>query len=77
MAMIPEEIGQTPLEKLAELILQHGNNRLADVPAIAKALQRAARNAYRPHPKMQGAVQVALAMSLSASSSSSLRSSTG
>lgn len=62
--MTPEEIAQTPLEKLTELILQHGNNRLADVPAMAKALQRAARNAYRLHPKMQDAVQVALAMSL-------------
>lgn len=62
--MTPAEIAQTPLEELAELILQHGNNRLAGVPAMAKALQQAARNAYRLHPKMQDAVQVALAMSL-------------
>ncbi|MGQ9533481.1 MAG: hypothetical protein ACUVTQ_11890 [Desulfotomaculales bacterium] len=26
--MTPEEIAQTPLEELAELILKHGNNRL-------------------------------------------------
>ncbi len=62
--MTPEEIAHTPLEKLAELILKHSNNRLADLPAIVQALQRAARNAYRLHPKMQDAVQVALAMSL-------------
>lgn len=59
-----EEIAQAPLEELADLILQHGNNRLSDVPEMARALQQAARNAYRLHPKMQGSVDVALAMSL-------------
>lgn len=60
----PEEIAQAPLKDLVDLILQHGNNRLENVPAMAQALQRAARNAYRLHPKMQDSVAVALAMSL-------------
>lgn len=62
--LTPEEIAQAPLEELADLILQHGNNRLSNVPEMARVLQQAARNAYRLHPKMQGSVDVALSMSL-------------
>lgn len=62
--LTPDEIAETPIDELIDLILQHGNNRLQDLPAIAKNLQTIARKAYRLHPKMQNSVEVALAMSL-------------
>lgn len=62
--LTPDQIADAPIEELIELILQHGNNRLQDLPVIAKNLQTIARKAYRLHPKMQDSVEVALAMSL-------------
>lgn len=62
--LTPDQIADAPIDELIELILQHGNNRLQDLPAIAKNLQTIARKAYRLHPKMQNSVEVALAMSL-------------
>jgi len=62
--LTPDEIAEAPLEQLVELMLEHGNRRLADVPAMAQQLQALAHKAYRLHPKMQDSVEVALTMSL-------------
>lgn len=58
------EVANASLEDLARLILQNGNNRLVDPEAMAAQLKRAARNAFRLHPKMDDAVGVTLSMSL-------------
>ncbi|MEG6512371.1 IS110 family transposase [Desulforamulus ruminis] len=62
--LIPDEIANLPVEELVDRMLQHGNHRLKDVPEMAKALKRAARNSYRLNPKMQETVDITLAMSL-------------
>jgi transposase len=62
--LTPDEIANLPVEELVDLMLQHGNQRLKDVPEMAKALKRAARNSYRLNPKMQETVDITLAMSL-------------
>ncbi|WP_338825940.1 IS110 family transposase ISChy1 [Moorella thermoacetica] len=62
--LTPDEIANMPVEELADLMLQHGNNRLKDVPEMAKVIKQAARNSYRLNPKMRDAVDVTLAMSL-------------
>ncbi|PHJ39287.1 hypothetical protein P378_04340 [Desulforamulus profundi] len=62
--LTPDEIANLPVEELVDLMLQHGNHRLKDVPEMAKTLKRAARNSYRLNPKMQESVDITLAMSL-------------
>jgi transposase len=53
-----------PVEELVDLMLQHGNKRLKDVPEMARVIKQAARNSYRLNPKMREAVDITLAMSL-------------
>lgn len=62
--LTPDEVAKRPLHELVELIQEHGNNRLKDVTEMAQTLKNQARKAFRLHPKMQEAVDVALAMSL-------------
>ena len=62
--LTPDEVAKRPLHQLVELIQQNGNNRLKDATEMAQALKNQARKAFRLHPKMQDAVDVALAMSL-------------
>ncbi|MBC7326309.1 MAG: IS110 family transposase, partial [Moorella sp. (in: Bacteria)] len=62
--LTPDEIADMPVEKLVNLMLEHGNNRLQDVPEMAKIIKQAARSSYRLNPKMRDAVDVTLAMSL-------------
>jgi transposase len=62
--LTPDEIANLPVEELVDLMLQHGNQRLKDVPEMVKALKRAARNSYRLNSKMQETVDITLAMSL-------------
>ncbi|SHF29665.1 Transposase [Desulforamulus putei DSM 12395] len=40
--LTPDEIANLPVEELVDLMLQHGNHRLKDVPEMAKTLKRAA-----------------------------------
>lgn len=62
--LTPDELADMPVEKLVDLMLEHGNNRLQDVPEMAKVIKQAARSSYRLNPKMRDAVDVTLAMSL-------------
>jgi|GEM_PF-6371285 len=62
--LTPDQMAEMPLEELMDLILQNGNNRLKDIPEMAKAVKRAARNSYRLNPKMRESVDVTLAMSM-------------
>ncbi|CEP69112.1 Uncharacterized [Moorella glycerini] len=62
--LTPDEIADMPVEKLVDMMLQHGNNRLKDVPEMARVIKQAARKSYRLNPKMRDAVDVTLAMSL-------------
>ncbi|MGB9848895.1 MAG: IS110 family transposase [Moorellaceae bacterium] len=62
--LTPDEIACMPVEELVDLMLQHGNKRLKDVPEMAKVIKQAARNSYRLNPKMREAVDITLAMSL-------------
>lgn len=62
--LTPDEIAIMPVEELVDLMLQHGNKRLKDVPEMARVIKQAARNSYRLNPKMREAVDITLAMSL-------------
>jgi len=62
--LTPDQIAAMPVEELVDMMLQHGNKRLKDIPEMAKTIKRAARNSYRLNPKMQESVDITLAMSL-------------
>lgn len=62
--LTPGEIAAMPVEKLVNLMLEHGNNRLKDVPNMAKVIKKAAAKAYRLNDKMQDSVDVTLSLSL-------------
>lgn len=62
--LTPDQIAAMTVEDLVDMILQHGNQRLKDVPEMAKAIKKAARNSYRLNPKMKESVDITLAMSL-------------
>lgn len=60
----PDELLEMPLEKLAEFIQAHSNNKLVSPEEVAKALKQAANRAYRLNPKMLEACEVALSLTL-------------
>lgn len=62
--LTPDEIADMPLEELIDLMLQHGNNRLKNIPEMAKAIKQAANKAYRLNARMKDSVDVTLALSL-------------
>ncbi len=62
--LTPDEVVQRPLHELVQIIAENGSHRLGDIEELAQILKTQARNAFRLHPKMRDAVDVALAMSL-------------
>lgn len=50
--MTPEEIAAKPLEELVRFLVEHGKNHFADPEAMAKKVQKAARESYRLRPEL-------------------------
>ena len=50
--MTPEEIAAKPLEELVKFFVEHGKNHFTDPEAIAKKVQKAARESYRLRPAL-------------------------
>jgi transposase len=60
----PDEIAKMSTDELVDFIVSNGNNRLKDPAAIVDKLKKAARRAYRLHPKLDDSVGLALSMTL-------------
>jgi transposase len=50
--MTPEEIAAKPLEDLVRFLVEHGKNHFADPEAVARKVQKAARESYRLRPEL-------------------------
>ena len=50
--MTPEEIAAKSLEELVRFLVDHGKNRFADPEAVAKKVQKAARESYHLRPAL-------------------------
>lgn len=57
--LTPDEVVRRPLHELVQLLAENGNHRLGDIEELAQILKTQARNAFRLHPKMRDAVDVA------------------
>ncbi len=59
-----EEIVAAPLEELIGLLVQEGKNRFPSPETVAKVIQRAARDSYRPHPSLDEPLNLILSSTL-------------
>ncbi len=59
-----DEIVATPLEKLVSLLVEEGKNRFPDPEAVARVIQRAARDSYRLHPSLNEPLNLILSTTL-------------
>lgn len=50
--LTPEEIAAKPLDELVRFLTDHGKNHFADPEAVARKVQRAARESYRLRPEL-------------------------
>jgi transposase len=59
-----DEIAQTPLEDLADFLIDKGKNHFTDPEAVATAIKQAARNSYRLSKALADPVNIVLAMTM-------------
>jgi len=59
-----DEIAQTPIQDLADFLIEKGRNRFTDPEAVAEAIKQAARNSYILSKALTNPVNVVLAMTL-------------
>jgi len=61
--LTPDEIMDTPSEKLVDFLADKGKNRFGDPEKVADTLRRVARESYRLRPGLADSVNLVLAMS--------------